>query len=364
MSRPVRAAVVEEPGGPFLVDDLEIDDPRGDEILVRITAVGVCHTDLSTRAVWPAERLPMVFGHEGTGVVEAVGDRVTRIAAGDTVVLTFRSCGTCEQCVSGAPAYCQTPGLNSSGGRSDGSSALSRSGRPVRAGFFGQSSFASYAISYESNTVRIPAGLAPSVAAPLGCGVQTGAGAVLNVLRPRGGDSLAVFGGGGVGLSAVIAAAAVGCRTVVVDPVASRRRLALELGAVGVVDPTADDAVTAVRDLTGGGARHVVDTTGRPDVLASALDALTHRGQLAVLGIGAPVTLDTMSLMSKGVTVRGVIEGDSVPHAFIPRLVDLHDRGLLPVERLVTEFPFDKIEDAVAAAHSGEVVKPVLVLEP
>lgn len=362
MSRAIRAAVVEEPGGPFLLDDLEIDDPRDDEILVRVAAVGVCHTDLSTRAVWPAARLPMVFGHEGTGVVEAVGSRVTRVAPGDSVVLTFRSCGTCERCVSGAPAYCQTPGLNSSGGRTDGTTALSRGGQPVRSGFFGQSSFASYAIAYESNTVRVPAGLDASIAAPLGCSVQTGAGAVLNVLRPRSGDSLTVFGGGGVGLSAVMAAVATGCETVVVDPVASRRDLALELGASAVVDPTSDDAVTAVRDLTGGGTRHVVETTGRPDVVASAVQALTHQGQLAVLGIGAPVTFDTMSLMSKGITVRGVIEGDSVPHAFIPRLVDLHERGLLPVERLVREFAFDAIEDAVAAAHSGEVVKPVLVL--
>lgn len=362
MSRAIRAAVVEEQGGPFVVGDVDIDEPRGDEILVRITAVGVCHTDLSTRAVWPAERLPMVFGHEGTGVVEAVGDKVTRIAPGDTVVLTFRSCGTCERCVSGEPAYCRTPGLNSSGGRTDGTSALSRGGQPVRSGFFGQSSFASYAIAYESNTVRVPAGLAPSVAAPLGCGVQTGAGAVLNVLRPRSGDSLTVFGGGGVGLSAVMAAVAAGCTTVVVDPVASRRQLALELGAAGVVDSASDDVVAAVRDLTGGGTRHVVDTTGRPEVIASAVDALVHRGQLAVLGIGGPITLDTMSVMSKGLTVRGVIEGDSVPHEFIPRLVDLHERGLLPVERLVTEFAFDRIEDAVGAARSGEAIKPVLIL--
>jgi aryl-alcohol dehydrogenase len=363
VSREIRAALIEEAGGPFVVDTVTIDDPLPDEILVRLTAVGLCHTDLTVSRVWPAERLPMVFGHEGAGIVEAIGSAVTAVKPGDSVCLTFRSCGQCRMCTTGAPTYCEVPSLNN-GGRADGTSALSRRGETVYSGFLGQSSFGTYAISYEANTIKVPADLDPTVAAPLGCGVQTGAGGVLNVLRPTAGDDLTVFGAGGVGMGAVMAAVASGCNVVVVDPVASRRDLAVGMGAAAVVDPTSvDDVPAAIRDLTSGGTPWVVETTGRPEVIASAVDAVSNRGHIALLGLGAPVTLDTRKWMTKGITMRGVLLGDSVPHVFIPRLVDLHARGLLPVERLVETFPFEEIGAAVAAAESGKVVKPVLVVD-
>ncbi|WP_399928836.1 NAD(P)-dependent alcohol dehydrogenase [Streptomyces kanamyceticus] len=357
----MQAALVETPGGPFTVRDVEIEAPRPDEILVRIAAAGICHTDLSTRQVWP--RLPMVFGHEGAGVVEAVGDAVTTVAPGDHVCLSYRSCGACGQCAAGYRSYCEAGigALNAAGARPDGSTGLSRGGSPVFGNFFGQSSFATHALAYESNTVKLPAGFPAALAAPLGCGVQTGAGTVLNVLRPRPGSALAVFGAGGVGLSAVMAAVAEGCQVIAVEPVASRRAVALGLGAAAVIDPAAvDDVAAAVRDVTEGGPHHAIDTTGRPAVVSTAIAALRERGTLALVGIGARAEFDIMTVLTKGLSIRGVIEGDAVPSDFIPRLIELHGQGRLPVERLITEFPFADIEAAARAASSGEVIKPVL----
>ncbi|UIX31985.1 NAD(P)-dependent alcohol dehydrogenase [Streptomyces sp. GQFP] len=359
----IQAALTESPAGSFAIRDVDLQAPRADEILVRITAAGLCHTDLSARAAWPEQLTPMVFGHEGTGVVETVGDEVTGLTPGDTVSLSFHSCGVCEPCTTGHPAYCTAfQLLNSSGGRADGTTPLSREGAPVFGGFFGQSSFATYAIAHERNAVRIPADLPAAVAAPLGCGVQTGAGAVLNVLRPAEGSSLVVVGAGGVGLSALMAAVAADCTPVIaVDPVASRRALAEELGAKATLDPTAtEDIAAAIRDLTGGGAHHVVDTTGRPEMINQAVAALRPRGSLALVGMGTQVPLDIMPLLLKGISVHGVIEGDSDPAEFIPRLIELHRQGRLPVERLVTEFPFADIEAAATAMREGRAVKPVL----
>ncbi|GGL94092.1 zinc-binding alcohol dehydrogenase [Streptomyces fumigatiscleroticus] len=276
---------------------------------------------------------------------------------------TFHSCGACAQCAAGHPAYCHAQqSLNVSGGRGDGSTPLSRDGSPVHAGFFGQSGFATHALAHERNTVRVPAGLPPAVAAPLGCGAQTGAGTVLNRLRPRPGDSLVVIGAGGVGLSALMAAVAAGCDpAVVIDPVAARRALATGLGAKAALAPTADgDLVTAVRDLTGGGAHHIVDTTSRPEMLRQAVRMLRPRGELALVGLGTEVTFDVMSLLAMGVRVHGVIEGDSDPGRFIPEPAALHRRGRFPLDRLVTTFPFENIGDAVDGMREGTAVKPVL----
>ncbi|MFG5717866.1 NAD(P)-dependent alcohol dehydrogenase [Streptomyces murinus] len=362
----IRAAVTDTPGGPFTVREVDLEVPRPREVLVRIAAAGVCHTDLRSQAAWPAELMPMVFGHEGTGVVEAVGAAVTGVTPGDHVVLTFHSCGTCAQCAAGHPAYCRSMrALNASGGRADGSTPLSRGGAPVRGAFFGQSSFATHALAHERNTVRIPADLPPAVAAPLGCGVQTGAGTVLNRLRPEPGSSLVVIGAGGVGLSAVMAGVLAGCDpVVVVEPVASRRAVAVSLGAKAALDPAdGDGIVAALLDLTGGGARHIVDTTSSSQMLARALGALRHQGDLVLTGIGTEVSFDVMSLLSKGVRLHGVIEGDADPARFIPELIALYRQGRFPVDRLVTTFPFGDIEAAVRGMRDGTAIKPVLVFD-
>ncbi|MEU6331499.1 NAD(P)-dependent alcohol dehydrogenase [Streptomyces sp. NPDC047049] len=359
----IQAAVVESRGGPFTIRNLDLEEPRPDEVLVKITAAGICHTDLSTRAFWP--RLPMVFGHEGAGIVEAVGEQVTTVAPGDTVCLSYRSCGTCGQCASGRTAYCDAgiTALNASGTRTDGSTGLTLMGEGVYGNFFGQSSFATHALAYESNCVKIPADFSPTLAAPLGCGVQTGAGTVLNVLQPAAGSSLVVFGAGAVGLSAVMAAVAEDCAVVAVDPIASRRSVARDLGAVAALDPAeVPDVAAAVRDIASDGPHYAIDTTGRSAVISQAIAALRQRGTLALVGIGKSAEFDIMTVMAKGIQLRGVIEGDAVPQSFIPQLIKLYEQGRLPVEKLITTFPFSDIEEAARAAAAGEVIKPVLTL--
>ena len=353
-----RAAVLHEPGQDPRLTDVELRDPVGDEVLVRIDAVGICHTDITMASIFA--KTPMVFGHEGAGTVAAVGPQATH-AVGDQVVLTFASCGGCVNCATDRPAYCdQSTNLNMRGGRRDDTSALRLDGEPITGGFFGQSSFATHAMAGSRNTVTLPAGIDPALAAPLGCSVQTGVGAVLNVIGPA--PSVAVFGAGAVGLSAVMGARLAGAETIIaVDPIAERRALAAELGATLTLDPTAGDAAAEIVKLTGGVAG-AVDTTARPDVIAAAVGVLAARGTLALVGLGAPTAeLPVTLIMAKGLTVRGVVEGDSDPHTFIPQLAEHYRGGRLPLDRLVSTFAFDEFDRAWAAAKTGAAIKPVLV---
>lgn len=357
-----RAAVLLEAGAHPALTDVTIRPPEADELLVRIDAVGICHTDVSVAARWPQRRMPMVFGHEGAGTVTVAGPDAT-VRPGQRVVLTFASCGQCPYCAAQQPAYCMhSTDLNMRGDGAGEGSALRLDGRPVAGGFFGQSSHATYALTRQRNAVPIDDDLDPALAAPLGCSVQTGVGTVLNALAARPEQSVVVFGAGAVGLSAVMGARVAGCRTIVaVDPVASRRDLAAEFGATATLDP-GDDVAAAVTDLTGGGAHAAVDTTAVPDVLMTALGVLRPRGTLALLGLGAPVApLPVGLIMGKGLVVRGVVEGDSEPHTLIPHLVGLARSGELPLQRLITTFAFEDFGTAWSAAATGAVVKPVLV---
>jgi aryl-alcohol dehydrogenase len=240
---------------------------------------------------------------------------------------------------------------------------MTRNGSAVYGSYFGQSSFASHALAYESNVVVVEPDIDLSVAAPLAWGVQTGAGTVLNVLAPDEAASLVVFGAGAVGLSALMAAAALGVGTIIaVDPVASRRRLATDLGATAVLDPGSDEVASAIHELTGGGASYAIDTSAKGAVINQAIAALAPRGTLALLGIGIPdFEMDVRSVISGGKTIRGVIEGEAVPQDFIPRLIALHSEGRLPLERLISTYDFTEIEAAFADAANGSAIKPVLV---
>ncbi len=359
----IRAAISAGAAEPFEIAEVELDEPRRDEVLVEVRAVGVCHSDLTMKAVWPQAISPIVLGHEGAGVVRAVGDAVTSVRRGDHVVLSYRSCGTCRECAAGYQPYCRDfRTLNGIGTRPDGSPTMRRDGAPVYGSYFGQSSFASHALAYESNVVAVGEEMDLALAAPLGCGVQTGAGTVLNVLAPPPEAALVVFGAGGVGLSAVMAAAGVDT-VIAVDPVASRRALAAELGATATLDPGAGDVVAAIRELTGGGATHAIDTSAKGAVINQAIAALAPLGTLALVGIRVPdFAMDVQAVMSGGKTVRGVIEGDAAPHEFIPRLVALHAQGRLPLEKLVSRYDFEDIDAAFADAAGGIAVKPVLAI--
>jgi aryl-alcohol dehydrogenase len=352
----ITAAVSRSPDSRFTLESVDLDEPRPDEVLVRISATGLCHTDLSSKSRMPG---PAVLGHEGAGVVEAVGAQVAGIAPGDHVLLSYRSCGECAHCRGGHRSYCSRSALlNSSGGRADGTATLSQNGIRLFGSFFGQSSFAQYTLAAADNVVVVDPSVDLTVATPLGCGFQTGAGAVLNVLSPEPNSRLAVFGAGGVGLAAVMAAKAVGVEAVtVVDPVASRRAKAVELGASQIVDPSSEDVAAAVQ-----GATHALDTTGLGHVLAAALSALESRGILAVVGLGARhVTIDITDLLLNGKMIRGCIEGDANPTEFIPKLLTLHAQGKFPMDAIVRRYDARDIETAVADSRSGEAIKPVLV---
>jgi aryl-alcohol dehydrogenase len=343
---------------------VQVRPPVDDEVLVGIDAVGICHTDVSVAARWPAARLPMVFGHEGTGTVVDAGPGA-RARVGQQVVLTFASCGGCANCVDGAPAYCdRSTSMNMRGDRGDAASALRLDGEPVIGGFFGQSSFATHVLARPANTVVLPEPLAPELAAPLGCSVQTGVGTVLNALALGPDDVLVVFGAGAVGLSAVMGARIAGCRTVVaVDPLPERRSLATHLGATAVVDPADGDVARVLLDITGGGATAAIDTTALPDVIGTALTCLRARGTLALVGLGAlSAPLPVALIMGRGLRVRGVVEGDSDPHVFIPQLAAMCRRGDLPLQDLVTTFAFEDFGDAWRSATTGGAVKPVLLM--
>lgn len=355
-------AVVNEQGGDFALEDVDLEGPRPDEVLVRIVATGLCHTDITLRSFLPAEMFPNVFGHEGAGVVEEVGKGVTGIEVGDHVVISFRSCRTCAACTGGHVGYCESNlVLNYMGLRMDGSTTYTREGAPVFGSFFGQSSLSQHAIAYADNCVVVDKSLDLTLLAPYGCGFQTGAGTVLNVLRPQPGDSLVVFGVGAVGLAALAAAQHSGVGTLVaVDPLASRREIAERFGAVGI-DP-GDDVVDRVKEATGGGASYGIDTTAIPAVVKQAQQALAVRGTLVALGLGPEkYVLDAIDLLQNGKTVLGSVEGDSDAHEMVPRLIAMNAAGEFDVDDLVTTYPFTEINSAVADVLAGKVVKPVLV---
>ena len=337
----IDAAVLDERNGPLVVQQLDLEEPRADEVLVRLKATGVCHSDIAVITGDLPLPTPIVLGHEGAGVVAAVGSSVTTVKPGDHVVLTFASCGSCRQCVSGHPVYCDSSAaMNLTGTRPDGSSAWSRDGAPVFGHFVGQSSFGTHVVVHHSAAVPVDASLSMELLAPLGCGIQTGAGTVFNVLHPPYGSTLAVTGTGSVGLSAVMAASAAGCSQIIaVDVSASRLQLARELGATDVVSATEGDLTGRLQELTGGrGVNYIVDTTGLQHVIAAAFAALSVRGTLSVVGVspaGTRIDLDPWSFLA-GKTVQGNMEGDVIPSVFIPFLIDLHQQGRFPFDKLVT----------------------------
>src|SRR5690606_28891313 len=364
--REITAAVVREQGS-FSLDTVRIAPPRDDEVLVRVVAAGLCHTDLVVRdQVYPVP-LPIVLGHEGAGVVEAVGSRVTRVAPGDHVAMSFLPCGHCRPCLDGSPAGCANFNqYNFAGERPDGSHALTLPGDDavLRDRFFGQSSFASYAIAHESNVVKVRSDAPLELVGPLGCGIQTGAGTVLRALKVGAGDSFAVTGAGAVGLSAVMAAHVAGATTIIaVDVVPARLELARELGATHTINGADADTVAEIHRITGGGVDYALDTTGLPALIRQCIDALRQQGTAAILGASHPdavIEVPANAFMQGCKTLMGVVEGDSVPAVVVPQLLDLYLQGRFPVDRLVRFYDFEQINEAAADAESGAVIKPIL----
>jgi aryl-alcohol dehydrogenase len=362
----ITAAVTETVGGPFVLGELEVGELRADEVLVDISAAGICHTDLICRDGWIPVPLPAVLGHEGAGVVRAVGAAVSKVAVGERVGLTFDSCGVCPCCLRAKPSYCHDFFAHNFAATraADESSALSRGEEVVNGHFFGQSSFATSSVARERNVVGIESHIPLEIAAPFGCGIQTGAGAVLNTLAVAPGSSVAVFGTGAVGIAAILAAVIAGASTIIgIDLRPARLELASELGATHVIDARSADAVEEILRLTGHGVDYALETTAVPAVVRNAVDCLAPLGTACVIGApkqGSEVALDVNKILTGGRTLRGVVEGDSVPALFIPALIRYWEQGRFPVERLISYYDFDAIEQAAADAASGAVIKPVL----
>ncbi len=362
-----RAAVLRSAQGPFQIEELALEEPRPNELVVRMVAVGMCHTDLLPRELPPeAFGGPNVYGHEGAGIVEAVGADVRSIAPGDAVVLSINSCGTCPTCAASRPPYCYgMPLYNMSGGRPDGTSAFTdAAGERVGSHFFGQSSFAEYSVVAERSVVRVDPGLDLAKLGPLGCGIQTGAGAILNSLEVEEGASVVVGGAGALGMSAIMATRLVGAGTVIaIDLHASRLELAQKYGATHTISGEPDVLAEQIREITGGGADYAFDTTGKAAVVRAMYEGLNVVGTLGMAGVSAgEMTFDYITMIS-GRTVRGILEGDSFPQEFIPHLAKLNDRGEFPFDDLITTFPIERINEAEAASASGEVIKPVLTFD-
>ena len=365
-SREIRAAVVRSPGGPFLLEPAWLRAPKADEVVVQIVATGMCHADILARDQhYPAPSVPLVLGHEGAGVVVEKGAAVRGLQVGDHVVLSFAFCGACRQCETGGRGYCEHfTAMNFGGADVDGVTAIvDHAGNPLHDHFFGQSSFATYAVVNQRNAISVTKSVPLALLGPLGCGVQTGAGSVLNSLAMTHGSSFVVFGAGAVGLSALLAARLREPRmTIVVDVVPARLQLATELGATHVIDGRSGNLLEALRDLSGGGIDFALDTTGSPDVVNKAIQALATRGHLGLVAAvpGATASFEMLPMFLRGCTIRGIIEGDSIAEKFIPELLQYHEEGRFAFDKLIKLYSFDEINIAVEDSLKGTTIKPVI----
>ncbi|MGM8897294.1 MULTISPECIES: NAD(P)-dependent alcohol dehydrogenase [unclassified Psychrobacter] len=357
----IKAAVTQNQGAAFELETVQLATPEIDEIRVKVIATGVCHTDVVARDMGIAP-FPIVLGHEGSGIVDAVGAGVTDLQVGDPVVLSFAHCGNCGHCLTGHPTVCDTFNeLNFGGAMDDGTRRLAQNGETL-ATFFGQSSFATYAIAKSRNAVKVDPEVDLALLGPLGCGIQTGAGTVLNRLMPEFGSSIVIYGAGAVGLSAVMAAKIVGCQHIIaVDVHDSRLELAKKLGATHTLNGENVDVVTEVKKITDGGSHYAVETTGVPIVVKQSLNALRPLGTVAIVGITPEMNIDVHNdLMAEGKSMIGVIEGDSIPRVFIPQLIAYFKTGQFPFDKLVKFYDFEDITQAFEDSASGITIKPIL----
>lgn len=352
--------------GELSIEEVELAAPKASEVLVRTVACGVCHTDAAAMHLFIPITLPAVLGHEGVGVVEEVGSEVTSLKKGDRVIMSFPSCGKCEYCHDEHPYACDN--LNTlffDGTYNDGSKRISQNGIEISS-FFGQGSFADHVIVDARNAVKVDIDSDDDLAylCSLGCGVQTGAGAILNRIQPKAGSSLVVFGCGGVGMSAIMAGALVGCSTIIaVDIVPERLELAKELGATHILNNKETDVVEEIRRITNGGAHSSVESSGVAEMTLQALACLRREGIAVLLSVTGAEKIELpleAYIMNPSVTLAGLSEGGSDPQTFIPELVDYYKEGRLPVDKLVKFYDFNDIHQAFEDSHKGVTIKPIL----
>lgn len=362
----IKAAVTYEKSGKFIMDQLELEEPREDEVLVKIAGAGICHTDLAARDQHLPIPLPGVLGHEGAGVVEKAGKRVTKVQPGDHVVMSWGYCGRCPECKKGNTPWCHAffP-KNFFGQRLDGSTTMKKGDQVIHGSFFCQSSFANYALGDELSVIKVREDIPLEVLAPMGCGVMTGAGAVINTFHATAGCNLAVFGAGTVGMSAILAAVVTGYTQIIaVDLHEDRLKMAKEFGATHTIKADDGNPVEAIQELTGGGADYSLECVGNNQVFRQAVDCLRIGGTCGLIG-AAPTGMEAgldMQTCLNGRTIKGIIEGDATPDLFIPTLIELYSQGRFPYDKLITYYPFEEINKAVEDMEKGVTIKPVLKL--
>lgn len=357
----IQAAVANDVAEKLIIEDVELTEPGADEVLIKIVATGVCHTDAESINGRGAP-FPAVLGHEGAGIVEKIGANVTNVQPGDHVVLSYSYCGECSQCLTGHQNLCErTVELNFGGKSKDGANRIHKHDHAIST-FFGQSSFATYSVANKNNVVKVDKDVDLALLGPLGCGIQTGSGTVMNSLRPEPGTSIVIYGGGAVGLSSVMAAKIMGLKhIIVVDLHQSRLDLAKELGATHTLNGKEVDVVKEIKEITNGGSHYAVETTGATPVIKQSIAALRVSGKVAIVGMGGDVTLNfTNDILMEGKSIIGTVQGDSVPQQHIPRLVQYYKEGKFPFDKLVKFYDFEDINQAFEDSKTGITIKPIL----
>ncbi len=365
----VKAAVLEGVNESFKVTEVELDKPQSNEVLVKLVASGVCHTDATVADGTVPLPLPAILGHEGSGIVEEVGPDVQNFKKGDHVVIGFASCGECKYCKAGRPGACvRFAELNmGSGEMKDHTHRLHTEDGKDISNFFGQSSLATYAVTDTNNLVKVPDEIDLRYLGPLGCGFMTGSGSVLNALDPEAGSNLAVFGTGAVGLAGIMAGNVANCAHVIaVDINDERLELAKTLGATDSINSKNEEVIDRIKEITEGSMiDYALDTTGVPAVIENALRSLAIAGQLAPIAVSPKdITINPLNdLLMPSRTIKGVIEGDAVPQTFIPKLVSFYKAGKFPIDKLTKFYSLDQVDQAFADSKNGKTVKPVIVLD-
>jgi NDMA-dependent alcohol dehydrogenase len=364
---PVRAAVLRDVGQPLTLEEVELAEPGPGEASVRLVASGVCHSDWNVMSGATANPLPAVLGHEGAGVVEALGEGVTTVAVGDHVILSWLpACGRCFYCTQGRQVLCDVAMADMFRGTLPGGALrLSRNGSPLYHYSY-LSTFAERCVVPEGCCVPIRKDVPLEVAALVGCAVMTGFGAAVHRARVKPGSAALVFGAGGVGLSAILGARLAGARTIVAaDPVPFKRELALRLGATHAVDPAAEDVAEVLRALTDGrGADYAFDTAGAPGLVGAAYEAVRRGGTIVAVGIppeGTAASVPGPALPREEKVVTGSFYGSCTPQVDMPLVLDLYMEGRLDLDALVTRrFPLEEVNEAFAAMNAGEVARGVI----
>lgn len=362
----IRAAVSWEANSPFSIELIDLAPPKVNEVLIEVVATGVCATDAGAAAGHMGVPFPIVLGHEAAGIVKEVGQGVTYVKPGDHVIVACCLCGTCDHCLTGKPGSCENiPTLNFGGAMEDGTKRLSKDNEEIGT-FFGQSTFATYAVTNEKNLVKVDKDLDLKLFGPLGCGIVTGSATVLEGLKPKAGSSIAIYGCGAVGLSALMAAKIAGCLQIIaIDLNEDRLELAKELGATHVINSKDIDLVSAIREITGGkGVNYGVEATGNSMVAKSALSALTNQGELTLIAAGYKeigIDLNTEFLFGTK-KLSGYIAGLVSAKYIVPKLIEYYKQGQFPFDKLVTYYGFDDIEEAFSDMKSGVSIKPILIM--